>query len=153
MRDGVEERAEGALAGEITQVLTQERLFATLCSFFGILALALAAVGLYGLMSYSVVRRTGEIGLRMALGALPRSVLAMIVRESLILVVIGVAVGLAASWAAARWISSLLFGLTPNDPLTYATVAFLLLAVALLACWIPARRAARINPMIALRAE
>ena len=138
---------------QIDRVFSQQRLFATLCSFFGVLALLLAAVGLYGLISYQVLRRTGEIGVRMALGALPAQVLQMILRESLTLVVLGVLVGVAISVGATRWIASLLFGLPANDPITYGCVALLLLAVATVACLLPARRAAKIDPMVALRTE
>lgn len=138
---------------QIDRLFTQERLFAKLCSFFGALALALSAIGLYGLMSYTVVRRTGEIGLRMALGALPAHVLKMILRESLGLVVLGVVCGIAAAGGATRWIASLLFGLSPTDPVAYLAASALLLAVALVACLLPARRAARIAPMVALRTE
>ena len=138
---------------QIDRLFTPERLFANLCSFFGILALGLAAIGLYGLMSYTVLRRTGEIGLRMALGALPAHVLRMILRESLALVMLGVLVGAGAAIGATRWLASLLFGLTPSDPVTYGCVAFLLVAVALIACLLPARRAAKIDPMVALRTE
>jgi len=138
---------------QLGRLFTQERLFASLCSAFGGLALLLAAVGLYGLMSYSVLRRTGEIGLRMALGALPRRVLWMIVQESLALVGVGLAVGLAAAYGAARFVTGMVFGLSPTDPLTYGAVAFLLATVALLACLVPAQRAAGVEPMVALRAE
>ena len=138
---------------QIDRQFTQERLFARLCSFFGALALLLAAVGLYGLMSYAVVRRTGEIGLRMALGALPSHVLGMIVRESMSLVVLGVLIGIGAAWGATRWISSMLFGLSATDPVTYAMVAALLLTVAIFACLLPARRASKVDPMTALRTE
>jgi predicted permease len=138
---------------QIDRLFTQERLFASLCSVFGGLALALAAVGLYGLMSYAVLRRTGEIGLRMALGALPRGVLWMVVRESLGLVVLGVLLGIAAAAAATRWIESMLFGLSTTDPAAYGLGAALLLVVATVACLLPARRAARIDPMKALRTE
>ncbi len=138
---------------QIDRLFAQERLFASLCSVFGGLALLLCAVGLYGLMSYSVVRRTGEIGLRMALGALPRTVLAMVVRESLGLVVLGVLLGLGAAWGATHLIASLLFGLTGTDPVSYAVGALALLVVGTLACLLPARRAARIAPMQALRTE
>jgi predicted permease len=138
---------------QIDRLFTQERLFANLCSFFGVLALGLAAIGLYGLMSYAVLRRTGEIGLRMALGALPAHVLRMILRESLALVALGVLIGIGAALGATRSLTSLLFGMEPNDPLTYVSVALLLSVIALIACLLPARRAAKIDPMIALRTE
>lgn len=138
---------------QLDRLFAQERLFASLCSVFGALALVLAAVGLYGLMSYAVLRRTGEIGLRMALGALPRQVLGMIVRESLLLVVIGVVVGIGAALGATRWISSLLFNVPATDPFTYALVALGLTAIALFAAFLPARRASRVDPMKALRTE
>ena len=138
---------------QIDRLFSRERFFATLCSFFGALALLLAAVGLYGLISYQVLRRTGEIGVRMALGALPAQVLQMILRESLTLVVLGVLVGVALSVGATRGIASMLFGLPANDPITYGCVALLLLAVATVACLLPARRAAKIDPMVALRSE
>ncbi len=138
---------------QIDRLFTQERLFANLCTVFGALALLLAAVGLYGLMSYAVLRRTGEIGLRMALGALPAHVLRMILRESLGLVVLGVVLGLAGAAAAGRLITTMLFGLSPTDPFTFVAAALLLVAVALVACLLPARRAAKVDPMTALRTE
>jgi predicted permease len=138
---------------QIDRLLTQERLFARLCGLFGLLALGLSAVGLYGLMSYQVLRRTSEIGLRLALGALPTQVLRMVLRESLALVGLGVVLGLASAWAASRLVATMLFGLSPTDPLTYALVACVLIAVALLAAFLPARRAAETDPMTALRAE
>lgn len=138
---------------QIERTLTKERIFADLAGFLGLLALALASVGLYGLMSFVVLRRTGEIGLRMALGALPGHVLGTILRQSLTLVMIGVGVGLAGAFILARLIAAQLFGLSPADPLTYGGVVLLLIVVALLACWLPARRAARIDPIVALRAE
>ncbi len=132
---------------------SQERLFAKLSGFFGVLALALACVGLHGLMSYAVTRRTGEIGLRMALGALPAHVLGMILTESLAIVCLGVVLGLAGAWFASRLVATLLFGLSPTDPFTYALVACGLIAIALLAALLPARRASRVDPLVALRAE
>ncbi|MEO5959326.1 MAG: FtsX-like permease family protein, partial [Opitutaceae bacterium] len=138
---------------QLSRVFASERLFANLCSLFGALALLLVAVGLYGLLSYTVLRRTGEIGVRMALGALPGHVLRMILRESLVLIAFGVTLGLAGAWAASRLIASRLFGLSPTDPTTYGAVALLLVAVGVIAALLPARRAARIDPMIALRAE
>jgi ABC-type antimicrobial peptide transport system permease subunit len=116
-------------------------------------ALALACVGLYGLMSFLVLNRVGEIGLRMALGALPGQVLRMILRESLALVGFGVVLGLLAAYGGTRFIQSMLFGISPADPLTYGAVALLLIVVALLASLLPARRAAQVEPMAALRSE
>ena len=132
---------------------SQERLFAQLSGFFGVAALILACVGLYGLMSYLVLQRTGEIGLRLALGAVPAQVLRMVLHESFALVAIGVVVGLAVAYGVRRFVESMLFGLTAVDPLTYAASVGVLIAVTLLASLRPARRAARIDPMIALRAE
>jgi predicted permease len=133
--------------------LAQERLFATLSSFFGLLALLLASIGLYGVMSYSVTRRTNEIGIRMALGAQRRDVIRLVLRETLLLVLIGLLIGLGTSLATTRLISSLLFGLTPNDPVTIALAALLLIAVATVAGYLPARRGSRVDPMVALRHE
>jgi predicted permease len=137
----------------IARMFTQERLFASLSSFFGLLALALVCIGLYGVMSYTVARRTHEIGVRMALGAQSRDVLRMVLRESLLLVLMGTLIGLAAAWATTRLIAGMLFGLTPTDPPTIALATLLLLAVAALASWLPARRAARVDPLVALREE
>ena len=133
--------------------LAQERLFATLSGFFGVLALLLACVGLYGVMSYGVARRTNEIGIRMALGATTLRITRMVMRETMWVVVIGVVIGLSAAVASTRLIKSMLFGLAPTDPLTISVAALLLIAVAALAGYIPARRAARVDPMIALRYE
>jgi predicted permease len=133
--------------------LEQSRSMARLASFFGLVALALASVGLYGLMAYSVVCRTGEIGVRMALGALPSNVLWLIVRESLVLVGAGVGVGLFAYFAAVLVMEYRFYGISATDPLTMGAVVLLLVGVALLACLVPARRAARVDPMTALRTE
>jgi predicted permease len=137
----------------IEEALTQERLFAELCSFFGLLALALAAVGLYGLMAYSVARRTNEIGIRMALGAQRKQVLYMVIRQAVGLVAVGVAAGLLLALATTRLIASELFGLKPTDPLSLGLAAFFMLAVAVLAAYLPARRATKVDPMVALRYE
>lgn len=135
------------------QSLTQERLFATLSSFFGLVALLLACIGLYGVMSYAVARRTNEIGIRMALGATATGVTRMVMRETMLLVVIGIVIGLAAALGSTPLIESMLFGLAPRDSATISFAALLLIAVAALAGYIPARRAARVDPMIALRYE
>jgi putative ABC transport system permease protein len=125
----------------------------TLIGFFAITALLLATVGVFGVMAYSVSRRTREIGMRVALGAESGDVLRMILGQGLRTIFIGVAIGIAGSLLLTRTVASLLFGVTATDPLTYAAVTCLLIAVALLACWIPARRATRVDPLVALRYE
>jgi predicted permease len=142
-----------SLSDHVGRSLVQQKLVARLASFFGLLALLLACVGLYGVMSYGVARRTNEIGIRMALGAQNRGVLWLVLREALVLVVIGLVAGVLASLVLTKTAASLLYELKPNDPLTIALASSLLLAVALLAGYLPARRAARVNPMIALRDE
>jgi predicted permease len=137
----------------LAEALTQERLLAKLCSFFGLLALGLAGIGLYGLMAYSVVRRTNEIGIRMALGAQRKQVLYMVLRQSIGLVAVGVVAGLLAAIATTRLIASELYGLKPTDPFTFGLAAFFMLAVAALAAYLPARRATKVDPMVALRYE
>jgi predicted permease len=133
--------------------LGQERLYARLLSFFGGLALLLAAIGLSGVLAYSVAQRTKEIGIRMALGADPRNIARMVLRDAAVLLVMGLAVGTALALVATRVAEALLFGLQPNDPLTFAGVAAVLLGVAMMACYIPARRATKVDPMVALRYE
>ncbi len=133
--------------------LKEEKLIAQLVSFFGLLGLLLSCVGLYGIMAHSVVRRTNEIGIRMALGAERRNIIWMVLRESLLLVAIGLAVGVPAALAAARLISSQLFGLKSTDPLSLLIAVVLLTLVAALAGYLPARKASRVNPLIALRYE
>jgi predicted permease len=142
-----------SLSDHIGRSLVQQKLIARLASFFGLLALLLACVGLYGVMSYGVARRTNEIGIRMALGAQHRSVLWLVLREALVLVVMGLVVGVLASLALTKTASSLLYELKPNDPLTIAMATIVLMMVALGAGYLPARRAARVDPMIALRDE
>jgi predicted permease len=138
---------------QIEEALTQERLLARLSSFFGMLALLLASIGLYGLMAYSVTRRTNEIGIRLALGAQRRQVLYMVLRQSFVLVAGGVVAGLLAAIAATRLIASELYGLRPTDPLTVGVATLLMLAVAAVAAYLPARRAMQVDPMVALRCE
>ena len=133
--------------------LAQESLFARLTASFGLLALLLASIGLYGVLAYSVAQRTREIGVRMALGASSRDVLKLIVRQGMLLVAIGSVAGLIAAFNLTRFVSSQLFGMNASDPFTFLGVALLLAAVALVACWIPARRAAKTDPMAALRYE
>lgn len=141
------------LEEQVDATLGNERMMAHLSAAFGLLALLLAAVGLYGVLAHGVARRTKEIGIRMALGADRRGVLRMVLRESGTVAAAGIALGLMGAVFAARLISSLLYGVAPLDPLTYAGAAGLLLVVALLAAWVPARRAASIDPMQALRYE
>jgi len=141
------------LSTQVDGTLVQERMMATLGTGFGLLALALVSVGIYGLLAYSVARRAREIGIRMALGAQRRGVMALVLAGALRPLVAGVAIGLPVAWAASRWIESMLFGVKPTDPLAIAAATIVLLAVAHAAAWIPARRAARIDPLVSLRSE
>jgi predicted permease len=138
---------------QIDELLMNERIFADLTGGFGILALVLACIGIYGLMAYAVSRRTNEIGIRMALGARAEQVLGMVLREALGMTAAGIAVGLGAALALSKLIASLLYGLKAWDPGTLAGAAVLLALVALAASWVPARRAASVDPSRALRAE
>ena len=136
---------------DIDKTINQEITFAQLCSGFAILATVIACVGLYGAVSYSVVRRTGEIGIRMALGAQRGGVVRMVLREVLALVAAGLLVGMAAALATSKFVASFLYGITPNDPLALTLGVITLLAAALLAAYLPARQASRIDPLVALR--
>jgi predicted permease len=138
---------------QIDRLLFQERLVARLSGFFGLLALVLACVGLYGLLSYEVSRRTREIGIRLALGAQPGSVLKLVLQQGIVLAIVGAGVGIGVAVGVTRYLTSMLYDVHANDPLTMIAVAVLLTLVALAACYIPARRAMRVDPLVALRYE
>jgi predicted permease len=140
-------------AEQIDQILFQERLMSSLSSFFALLALALACIGLYGLLSYEVARRTRELGIRMALGADKRHLMRMVLRQGLLLALLGSVIGIGAAFGVTHLMASLLYEVRPDDPATFAFVCFLLLLVAAAACLIPARRATRVEPIEALRTE
>ncbi|HEY6119656.1 MAG TPA: ABC transporter permease [Pyrinomonadaceae bacterium] len=137
----------------IDESILRDRLMARLSGFFGLLALLLAGIGLYGILSYAVASRTNEIGIRMALGAQPRNVLTLILREALLLVLVGVAVGLPLVFVATRFASTLLFDLTPNDPVSLSVAGFLMFVIAMAASYLPALRATKVDPLVALRYE
>jgi ABC-type antimicrobial peptide transport system permease subunit len=137
----------------IDDTLVRERLLASVASFFGGLALLLAALGLYGMMSYVVVQRRQELGIRMALGAAPKTILGLILRDSAAIVGLGIPVGILAAIFSTHLARALLFGLAPNDPRTLIIASVLLLITSLTAAFIPAYRAAKTDPMIVLRHE
>jgi ABC-type antimicrobial peptide transport system permease subunit len=137
----------------IENLVSRERMIANLSSLFGMLALSLACIGLYGLLSYEVTRRTREIGIRMALGARRGDLIQMVVSRGVALVLAGIAVGIGGAIGIAHLLKSLLFGVSAGDPITLATVTVILLGVAALAAFVPARRASTVNPVIALRYE
>ena len=137
----------------VNESLTQERFVAQLGSFFSLCALLLACLGLYGVMSYTTARRTQEIGIRLSLGARNLDVIRLVMREAMFMVMAGVAIGLCAAFAATRLVTSLLFGLSPNDPITITLAVLAMLVAAILAGYLPTRRAMKVDPMIALRCE
>jgi ABC-type antimicrobial peptide transport system permease subunit len=141
------------LTAQVEAALVQERLMATLAASFGVLALILAAVGLYGLIAYTVARRTSELGIRIALGAGHGNVMWLVIEGALRLLAFGLLLGVPAAWAASRLVTTMLWGLSATDPVTIAAAIAVLMITGVLAGWVPARRAARIDPMAALRCE
>jgi putative ABC transport system permease protein len=131
--------------------LARPRLYAVLLGGFAGLALLIAAVGMYGVLAYSVAQRRREIGVRAALGASPAAIVALVVRQGAVITLTGLAIGLTGAYVAVGWISSFLFGVSPRDPLAFAVVPIVLLVVAILAAFVPARRAATIDPLKAMK--
>jgi putative ABC transport system permease protein len=143
----------GTLVQRLDLPLFPARMAASALGAFGVLALILAATGIYGVMAYAISRRTREIGIRMAIGASQGQVLAIVARRAVLLIGSGTVVGMLVALAAGRFLEKILYGVEPTDPLTMAIVLAMMLGIAALACWIPARRAIRINPVTALRQE
>ena len=137
----------------LDQSLATERLSMALLAVLASLALILSAVGIYGVMSYTVTQRTHEIGIRMAIGAQRRDVFRMVIGRGMLLVLIGVALGLIGAFSLTRLMRTMLFGVAPTDPVTFVSIAALLTGVALVACYVPGRRATKVDPLVALRYE
>ena len=137
----------------VSDSISRPRFYAVLLGIFAVLAVILAAVGIYGVMAYSVTRRTREIGIRMAIGAGRADVLRLVLGQTLVLTVVGITLGLAGAAAFSRYLAGMLFGLTPLDPTTFMAVALVFSAVAMCAALVPARRATNVDPLIALRYE
>lgn len=137
----------------VSDSLAQRRFAMQVVGLFGLLAMILAGIGIYGVMAYSVSQRTREIGIRIALGASRGTILRWVLRQGMTLIVVGVSLGLVGAFALTRLLRSLLFGVAPTDLVTYVSLAALLALVALLACYIPARRATKVDPLVALRYE
>jgi len=137
----------------VSKSISQERFYMTLLSVFAAVALVLAAIGIFGVLSYAVSQRTREIGIRMALGAQGGTVIALIVRQAMLLVAAGVAAGSIVALFLSRTMAKMLFSISPTDPATFVSVGGVLVAVALFASYLPARRATRVDPIVALRAE
>jgi ABC-type antimicrobial peptide transport system permease subunit len=145
--------AVSTMKGVVADTLAARRTSMILLAIFAALALVLACIGIYGVIAYLVGQRTHEIGIRMALGAGRRQVLLLILGQGLRMAIAGVAVGVLLAFSLTRFMSSQLFGVSDHDPLTFAAVALVLIGVALIACWLPARRAIRIDPVVALRSQ
>ena len=137
----------------MSRTLAKPRFNALLLSIFAGTALLLTAIGIYGVLAYSVSQRTNEIGIRIALGAAQSNIFRLVVGEAMLLVAISIGIGLLGAFMATRFLSSLLYGIAAWDQITFVSIATLIAAVAFLACWLPARRAARVDPLVALRAE
>ncbi len=144
---------EHPLAAVVSESIAQPRFYTLLIASFALLGVALAAVGLYGLVSYSVSLRTHEIGMRISLGALPAQIVRMVIGQGLTLISVGVVAGVAISLMVTRVLRGFLFGVSPTDPATLGAITVVLVTVALVACWLPARRATRVDPLVALRHE
>jgi putative ABC transport system permease protein len=141
------------MADALSESVAQPRFYAILLGSFAAIALVIAALGIYGVISYAVSQRTRELGIRIALGAQRERVVRLVIGQGLTLTLVGIVIGVVGAYALTRLIASLLFGVTSADPLTFTVVAFLFMAVACLASYLPARRAAAVDPIIAMRAE